>query len=82
MSLDPLLSPLVHLPHLIAVHKVAHRLDVKPQTVRRLIRHKKLPAYRVGARLRVDPRDVDAYLLAHRVNGSNGSSGHGNGGGA
>ena len=40
----------------------SRRLDVHPNTVKRLIHMRELKAYRVGRQLRVDPKDLDAFL--------------------
>jgi len=45
---------------------VAHRLSVGDRFVRRLIREKQLKAIRLGTRWRVDSRDLDAFIDAHR----------------
>lgn len=60
-------------PRLLEVPHVAHRLSFSPEHVRRLIRTKQLPAYRFGARWRVDPADLQAFVDASKSNG------HGNG---
>ena len=57
-------------PHvrLWEVHEVAFKLKSSVETVRRLIRDRKLTAIRLGARSwRVHPGDLDAFLLAQRV---------------
>jgi len=60
MLTDPA-SPLREVAH------VAHRLSVSPRFVWGLIRSGKLPAIRVGARLRVEEGDLQAYIDAQRV---------------
>jgi len=62
MLTDPLLAPV----RLLEVAHVAHRLSASPWFVRQLIRSKALPAIRLGARWRVDPRDLEAYIDRHR----------------
>jgi excisionase family DNA binding protein len=42
--------------------QIAKELNVDVQKVRRLIKSKRLRAYRVGKYLRVERKDVDAYL--------------------
>lgn len=56
----------VPLPHLLEVSHVAHRLSASQEYVRRLIREKKLAAIRLGARWRVDPLDLQAFIDAQR----------------
>jgi excisionase family DNA binding protein len=46
----------------LTVERVAARLDVHQNTVKRLIHMRELKAYRVGRQLRVDPKDLDAFL--------------------
>jgi len=46
---------------------VRSRLNVSISTVRRLVRDAKLPAYRVGGRLRFKPEEVAAYVDSQRV---------------
>lgn len=54
-------------PRYLEVSHIAHRLSVSPEYVLRLIRAKKLPAFRLGKRYRVNPVDLEAYLDAQRV---------------
>lgn len=41
--------------------EVAAILNITKQTVYDMIKRKELPAYRIGRKLRIDPRDVDLY---------------------
>jgi excisionase family DNA binding protein len=67
MLIDPLLPP-AHLPRLLETYEVAYLLKCSPETVRRLIRDHKLTASRpFGRSLRVDPRDLEAFITARRV---------------
>ena len=66
MPLDPLPAPAPAIPHLLEVAHVAHRLSASQEFVRRLIREKKLAAIRLGARWRVDPQDLQAFLDKQR----------------
>ena len=52
---------------LLTIDDVRSRLNVSISTVRRLIRDQKLPAYRVGGRLRFKSEEVTAYIDAQRV---------------
>lgn len=63
VPLDPLAVPM---SRLLEVAHVAHRLSVSQEFVRRQIRWGKLPAIRLGARWRVDARDLEQYLEAQR----------------
>jgi excisionase family DNA binding protein len=66
-----MLSEPYHLPpvpRLLEVHEVAYYLKCSQESVRRLIREGKLPAYRpFGRSLRLKLQDVDALLEARRV---------------
>lgn len=63
MLTDPLLAPV----RLLEVAHVAHRLSVSPWLVRQFIHKLELPAIRVGARWRVDPQDLQAFIDARRI---------------
>src|SRR5215211_4678796 len=52
---------------MLTVADVRSRLNVSISTVRRLIRERKLPAYRVGGSLRFKPEEVAAYIDAQRI---------------
>jgi excisionase family DNA binding protein len=54
----------------LSVHQTADRLGLHDNTVYRLIRTGKLPAFRVGQQLRVDPGALDAFI----ANGGNDAS--------
>jgi excisionase family DNA binding protein len=47
---------------LLTIDQVAHQLQVKAITVRRLIWQKKLDAYKVGSLYRIRPAAVQEYL--------------------
>jgi excisionase family DNA binding protein len=64
MPIDPLLLPI---PRLLEVAHVAHRLGASQEYVRRLIRRRELAAIRLGARWRVEPADLQAFVDAQRV---------------
>lgn len=53
-------------PALIRLEETARRLGVSMTTVRRLIEAGELPAVRVGRVYRMDPRDLDAFIQAHK----------------
>ena len=50
----------------LSIREVARRLSLPPSSVHALIQRNELPAVRRGKKLRVLPRDVDAYLAANR----------------
>ena len=52
---------------LLTIDEVCSWLNVSISTVRRLIRDAKLPAYRVGGRLRFKPEELAAYVDSQRV---------------
>lgn len=54
-------------PALESLDVVAHRLDVHPRTLRRLVADGEIRAYRVGRQLRFDPADVEAFLRTRVV---------------
>lgn len=68
MPIDPLLA----MPHLLEVAHVAHRLSLSEESVRQLLRKRKLAAIRLGNRWRVDPQDLQAFIDAQRVVSGNG----------
>jgi len=49
-------------PQLLDAKKLARRLDVNPETIRRLVHDKKIPSVRVGSLHRFDLGDVLAAL--------------------
>jgi len=49
---------------LLEVSHVAHRLSVSDGYVRKLIREKKLKAIRLGSIFRIDPDDLQAFILS------------------
>jgi len=63
MLSDPLSTP----ARLLEVAHVAHRLSISPGQVRKLIRALALPAIRFGTRYRVDPKDLERFIEAHRI---------------
>ncbi len=48
------------------VRDVRDRLGVSDQMVYKLVRTGKLPAYKVGRLVKIEPRDLDAYLARNR----------------
>jgi excisionase family DNA binding protein len=60
MPIDPLVSP----THLLEPEHVAHRLGVSTETIRRLIRRRKLKATRLGRVWRVSEAQLAAYVAS------------------
>jgi excisionase family DNA binding protein len=65
--LEPQLRQTPHPTRLLEVHEVAYQLKCSQETVRRLIRERKLAAIRLGTQWRVDPPDLQAFIDAQRV---------------
>jgi excisionase family DNA binding protein len=55
---------------MLSVAQVAQRCGVSPDAVRRAIRRGDLPASKVFGRIRIAEKDLDAYIQAGRVGGS------------
>lgn len=62
MPADP--SPL---PHLITYRAAADALGVSERTIWSLVRAGRLPAVRIGAAVRIDPRDLDAFIATAKL---------------
>jgi excisionase family DNA binding protein len=56
-------KPVQAVPDALTTKQVAERLRVKPDTVRQWIADGKLPAFRVGSRLRVLGEDVGRMVV-------------------
>jgi len=54
-------------PRRLSVEEAAPILGVSVFTVRKLIRQRAVPYYRVGRRVVLDPDDLERYLRQHRV---------------
>lgn len=52
---------------LLGVRELADRLGTSERFVRRLVAERRMPFLKVGKFVRFDPRDVDAWLVEHRV---------------
>ncbi|MEQ8733399.1 MAG: helix-turn-helix domain-containing protein [Rhodospirillaceae bacterium] len=52
---------------LLTLDQVADSLAVSTRTVRRLIDNKDLRSVQVGRQKRVDPKDLDAFVNAHKT---------------
>ncbi len=62
LQAEALQSDVTGADQLLTIEQVAHRLQVKPITVRRIIWQKKLEAYKVGSLYRIRPAAVQEYL--------------------
>jgi putative molybdopterin biosynthesis protein len=51
----------------LTLRETAERLRIHPETVRREINRGKLPAYKIGRHLRIEERDLAAYMKNSRV---------------
>jgi len=54
-------------PRRVSVEEAAPILGVSVFTVRKLIRQRAVPYYRVGRRVVLDPDDLERYLRQHRI---------------
>ena len=52
---------------LMPTSEVATFLGCSPKHVHNLIATRQLPAVKIGARYRVDPRDLDSYVRRNRT---------------
>jgi excisionase family DNA binding protein len=60
---------------LLTVEQAAERMCTKQRFIRRLIAERRIPYVKLGAHVRIDDRDIDAFIAAGRVTPSNASSG-------
>ena len=60
---------------LLTVEQAAERMCTKQRFIRRLIAERRIPYVKLGAHVRIDDRDIDAFIAAGRVTPSNVSSG-------
>ncbi len=60
---------------LLTVDQAAERLSTKPRFIRRLIAEQRIPYVKLGAHVRIDARDIDAFIAAGRVTPGNVSTG-------
>jgi excisionase family DNA binding protein len=52
---------------LLTVDQAAERLATKPRFIRRLIAERRIPYVKLGSHVRIDASDVDAFIIAGRV---------------
>jgi excisionase family DNA binding protein len=52
---------------LLTVDQAAERLGTKPRFIRRLIAERRIPFVKLGAHVRIDTTDLDAFVQAGRV---------------
>lgn len=53
-------------PRLLTIEMAADALACSTKSVRRLVWDGKLPSVRLGTRLRIDLRDLERFIAAHR----------------
>jgi excisionase family DNA binding protein len=51
----------------LSTQEAARRLGITPRTLYRFIDHGELPAYRFGRVIRLQAREVDAFIKASRI---------------
>ncbi|HEY5457251.1 MAG TPA: helix-turn-helix domain-containing protein [Acidothermaceae bacterium] len=61
---------------LLTVDEAAERLRTKPRFIRRLIAERRIPYVKLGAHVRIDDRDIDAFIAAGRVAAGSASAGY------
>ena len=52
---------------LLTVEQAAERLCTKPRFIRRLIAERRIPYVKLGAHVRLDDHDLDAFIAAGRI---------------
>jgi excisionase family DNA binding protein len=60
---------------LLTVEQAAERMCTKQRFIRRLIAERRIPYVKLGAHVRIDVRDIDAFIAAGRVTPTNVPSG-------
>jgi excisionase family DNA binding protein len=60
---------------LLTVEQAAERMCTKQRFIRRPIAERRIPYVKLGAHVRIDDRDIDAFIAAGRVTPSNASRG-------
>lgn len=51
----------------LSSRQLSERLSYHPESIRRMVREGRLPAIRIGKRLRFSMTDIEAYEAASRV---------------
>lgn len=59
-------KPTRHTPQLLTLEQAAEVLALSTKSVRRLVWDGQLPAVRLGSRLRIEIRDLESFIAAHR----------------
>jgi excisionase family DNA binding protein len=52
---------------LLTVTEAAQRLGTTPRFVRRLVAERRIPYVKLGTHVRLDDRDIDAFIAAGRI---------------
>jgi len=54
-------------PILLEIAQAADYLNVSARMVRRMVEEKRVAYIKIGKLIRIDKRDIDAYLAAQRI---------------
>ena len=54
-------------PDLLTIEAAAERISMSTRYVRRLVAERRIVFYRLGRSVRIDPRDLAAYVTAGKV---------------
>jgi excisionase family DNA binding protein len=54
-------------PELLTIDKAADRIGMSARYVRRLVSERRVPFYRLGRAVRIDPADLAAHVTAGRI---------------
>lgn len=57
----------VRSPNLLTIEEAADRLSVTPRNIRHQIYLRRLPIVKVGRLVRIDERDLEAFIETNRV---------------
>ena len=57
----------VRSPNLLTIEEAAERLSVSPRNIRHQIYLRRLPIVKVGRLVRIDERDLEAFIESSRV---------------
>lgn len=57
----------VELPTLLTIEQAAARIGMSTRYVRRLVSERRIPSYRLGRAVRIDPADLAVHITAGRI---------------
>ena len=60
-------STLASPPELLTIDQAADRISMSARYVRRLIAERRIPFYRLGRAVRIDPADLISHITAGRI---------------